>query len=94
MEYVDLYHEFLEFTQSHGFDMSTPVDMTKKTSVLYTDCSCQVLVNDHLADPYLVVRVKRQGCPLSNILYVVVIEHLLVQIRSDPQIRGLLKASK
>ena len=81
VEFNYLFSALEAFGFGHGF--------VKWIRVLYNDCSCQVLVNGFLADPYRVLRGIRQGCPLSSILYVICIEPLLVKIRSDPNIRGL-----
>ena len=56
--------------------------------VLYSNASALVNVNGFLTEPILLRRGVRQGCPLSSMLYVMVIEVLALQLRANPNIVG------
>ena len=81
VEFDYLFKVLEAFGFGHGF--------IKWIRVLYNDCTCQVLVNGHLTDPYQIMRGIRQGCPLSSILYVLCIEPLCHKIRANPSIKGI-----
>ena len=56
---------------------------------LYTRSSCQIINNGHLSAPVTLHRGVRQGCPLSPLLYVIVIETLLVSLKKNHRIHGI-----
>ena len=56
--------------------------------LLYSNASAAVNVNGYLTKPIPLERGVRQGCPLSSPLYVMVIEILALQLRSNPNIVG------
>ena len=56
--------------------------------LLYTDVHSAVSVNGFLTDFFQVTRGVRQGCPLSPLLYVLVMESLACAVRTDPKIDG------
>ena len=56
--------------------------------LLYSNASATVNVNGNLTKPIPLERGVRQGCPLSSPLYVMVIEVLALQLRSNPNIVG------
>ena len=56
--------------------------------LLYSNASAVVNVNGYLTKPIPLNRGVRQGCPLSSPLYVMVIEVLALQLRSNPNIVG------
>ena len=55
---------------------------------LYADAQCKVMLNGYFTDPLPLRCGVRQGCPLSPLLYVLVIELLAAQLRSNPNIVG------
>lgn len=55
---------------------------------LYKNANCRILNNGHLSDQVYLERGVRQGCPLSALLYTIVIEALLTSIRQDERING------
>lgn len=56
--------------------------------VVYSNASTQVNINGFLTDPIPLKSGVRQGCPLSALLYVLVIELLALQLRVNPNIVG------
>ena len=57
-------------------------------NLLYSNASATVNVNGFLTKPIPLNRGVRQGCPLSSPLYVMIIELLALQLRSNPNIVG------
>ena len=55
---------------------------------LYSNASAMINVNGFLTTPIPFNRGVRQGCPLSSMLYVMVIEILALQLRENPNIVG------
>ena len=55
---------------------------------LYSNATTKVKLNGHLTSKIHLNRGVRQGCPLSSLLYVMVIEVLALQLRKNPNIVG------
>ena len=55
---------------------------------LYSNATTTVLVNGHHTPLISLTRGVRQGCPISSLLYVLVIEILALQLRQNPNIVG------
>jgi hypothetical protein len=45
--------------------------------------------NNHISDPITLERGVRQGCSLSPLLYILVLEPFAIKIREDEQISGV-----
>ena len=56
--------------------------------LLYSNASTRINVNGHLTKRIPLRSGVRQGCPLSPLLYVMVIEILALQFRANPDIVG------
>ena len=63
-------------------------EFIKWVKTLYSDASTQIKVNGFLTPSIPLKRGVRQGCPLSPLLYVLVIELLALQLRQNPNIVG------
>jgi len=55
---------------------------------LYATDTSRVMINGFLTDKFNILRGVRQGCPLSPLLYVFIIELLAAQLRANPNIVG------
>ena len=56
---------------------------------LYAGANCKIINNGHLSDTVYLERGVRQGCPLSPLLYTLIIETLVTAIRHDKRIEGI-----
>ena len=56
----------------------------KWISSIYSNASSVLNINGFLSDQIPLKRGVRQGCPLSSLLYVLVIEVLALQLRLNP----------
>ena len=57
-------------------------------STIYTNASAMLNINGFFSEKIPLKRGVRQGCPLSALLYVLVIEVLAIQLRINPNIVG------
>ena len=55
---------------------------------IYANATAVLNINGHLSRQIQLKRGVRQGCPLSGLLYVLVIEVLAIQLRANPNIVG------
>ena len=76
-------HDFL-FKIMKAFGL--PDNFINWVKILYSNASALVNVNGFLSTPIPLKGGVRQGCPLSSLLYVMVIEILAIQLR-DPDIQ-------
>lgn len=65
-----------------------------KIMASYESPSARVMTNGMLSSSVHVANGTRQGCPLSPLLYVLVMEHLAVALRSNPDIHGITAGTK
>ena len=56
--------------------------------ILYADKELRVVNNGHSSDPILPTRGCAQGCSLSPLLYILVMEALALSIRANSNIQG------
>ena len=56
--------------------------------VLYSNATTKIKINGYLSANVPLNRGVRQGCPLSSLLYVLVVEVLAQQLRKNPNIVG------
>ena len=78
-------HDFLFKTMK---TFGIPDNFIKWVQILYSNASAHINVNGFLTKPIPLNRGVRQGCPLSSLLYVMVIEVLALQLRDNPNIVG------
>ncbi len=63
-------------------------DFISWIKILYSNASTRLNINGFLTNRIQLMSGVRQGCPLSPLLYVIVIELLGLQLRSNPNIVG------
>ena len=56
--------------------------------MLYLNINSKLKINNVLGESFLILKGVRQGCPLSALLYVLVIEVFALQLRCNPNIVG------
>ena len=78
-------HEFL-FKTMKAFGIGDR--FIKWVQTIYSNATSILNVNGHFSDKIPLKRGVRQGCPLSALLYVLVIEVLAIQLRLNPNIVG------
>lgn len=57
--------------------------------LLYSEPSAKVITNNMTSEPFGLSRGTRQGCPLSPMLFVMILEPLAISIRNHPGIQGI-----
>ena len=78
-------HEFLYKTMD-AFGIGQ--GFIKWVRLLYANAATKIIINGHLSSSIPLKRGVRQGCSLSALLYVLVIEILALQLRKNPNIVG------
>lgn len=66
-----------------------PVPYINAVFSLYTHASASIIINDTLSPCFNIRNGTRQGCPLSPLLFVLVMETLLQAIRKEKRIEGI-----
>lgn len=61
---------------------------------LYSTPSAQVYISGALSTPFTITNGTRQGCPLSPLMFNLLMEPLATYIRSHPQIAGIQIGSR
>ena len=61
----------------------------KWIKILYTNITACVGNNGHYSKYFKLSRSIRQGCPISALLFLLVVEILAIKLRSDTQVKGL-----
>ena len=69
-------------------------EIIQRTKKVYQNIETQIKVNGHLSQAFLVKRGLRQGCPLSMILHIVIVEIFLENIRQNNGIKGIVIGKK
>ena len=62
---------------------------TKWIKVIYTDITATVLNNGFSTEFFNIRRGIRQGCPVSAYLFILAVELLAIEIRSNDNIKGI-----
>lgn len=56
---------------------------------IYSKQSAEIKINNELTESFLVQKGTRQGCPLSPLLFILVLEILFKNIQKDEDIKGI-----
>ena len=57
--------------------------------LFYCDATAKVVVNEKICEPYLLACGIRQGCPISSLLFTLVVEAFAIAVREDPTVQGV-----
>ena len=57
--------------------------------LFYFDATAKVVVNGKICKPYLLACGIRQGCPISSLLFTLVVEAFAIAVREDPTVQGV-----
>lgn len=78
--------DYLMATLSH-LGIGTPLLI--QIAALYNYPTAQLRINGTLSDPFTLYNGTRQGCPLSPILFALLLEPFLSTVRHNPSIHGI-----
>lgn len=56
---------------------------------IYKTQKARLIINGELSEPFNISKGTRQGCPLSPLLFIMVLETYLTVLRNDPEIEGI-----
>uniref|UniRef100_A0A670K3C9 Reverse transcriptase domain-containing protein n=1 Tax=Podarcis muralis TaxID=64176 RepID=A0A670K3C9_PODMU len=56
---------------------------------IYSDQRAKLIINNNLSSSFTIAKGTRQGCPLSPLLFIMVLEIIANKIRETPKIRGI-----
>uniref|UniRef100_A0A670HXR6 Reverse transcriptase domain-containing protein n=1 Tax=Podarcis muralis TaxID=64176 RepID=A0A670HXR6_PODMU len=56
---------------------------------IYSSQRAKLIINNNLTDSFMISKGTRQGCPLSPLLFIMVLEIIANKIRETPEIRGI-----
>uniref|UniRef100_A0A670IIA8 Reverse transcriptase domain-containing protein n=1 Tax=Podarcis muralis TaxID=64176 RepID=A0A670IIA8_PODMU len=66
----------------------------KGIQAIYSNQSAKLVINNNLTNTFQIEKGTRQGCPLSPLLFIMVLEVLANKIRSTSEIRGIKMGSR
>uniref|UniRef100_A0A670ILN7 Reverse transcriptase domain-containing protein n=1 Tax=Podarcis muralis TaxID=64176 RepID=A0A670ILN7_PODMU len=69
-------------------------EFLKGIQAIYSNQSAKLVINNNLTSTFKIEKGTRQGCPLSPLLFIMVLETLANKIRSKPEIQGIKTGSK
>uniref|UniRef100_A0A2D4H7V8 Reverse transcriptase domain-containing protein n=1 Tax=Micrurus lemniscatus lemniscatus TaxID=129467 RepID=A0A2D4H7V8_MICLE len=61
----------------------------KMIQAIYCNQTVKVIINGETTGNFNIDKGTRQGCPLSTLLFILMLEVLLRQVRQDQEIKGL-----
>uniref|UniRef100_A0A670ITK0 Reverse transcriptase domain-containing protein n=1 Tax=Podarcis muralis TaxID=64176 RepID=A0A670ITK0_PODMU len=69
-------------------------EFLKGIQAIYLDQYAKLVINNNITNRFKIEKGTRQGCPLSPLLFILVLEILANKIRSKPEIKGIKIGSK
>ena len=64
-------------------------DFLRWIKIMYTKPTLRIKNNGWLSDSFQTSRGIRQGCPISALLFILVVEIMAVKLKSDPDLKGM-----
>uniref|UniRef100_A0A670JNS3 Reverse transcriptase domain-containing protein n=1 Tax=Podarcis muralis TaxID=64176 RepID=A0A670JNS3_PODMU len=64
-------------------------EFLKGIQAIYSNQHAKLVINNNITDRFKIEKGTRQGCPLSPLLFILVLEILANKIRSKPEIKGI-----
>ena len=64
-------------------------DIIRRIKTIYTSCTARVKNNGHISPPISIARGIKQGCPVSALLFILVVETLSLTIKKETRLQGL-----
>uniref|UniRef100_A0A2D4HTI4 Reverse transcriptase domain-containing protein n=1 Tax=Micrurus lemniscatus lemniscatus TaxID=129467 RepID=A0A2D4HTI4_MICLE len=63
-------------------------NFTQMLESIYSNQKARVMINEEFTNPFKIKKGVRQGCPLSPLLFITILETLLDRIRMNEEIKG------
>ena len=82
IEYNFMYETLKKFNFGENF--------IKWISILYNEPIFRIKNNGWISQPYKMERGQRQGCPLSALIFIIIVEVLAIAVRDNLEIKGLV----
>ena len=57
--------------------------------MFYKDIHIYIMINRNTSQIFQIHRSVRQGCPISDVLFVLVVELLSISILNNPELKGI-----
>lgn len=90
MASIDLQKAINTVSWPYLFDVVRRWGFSPNIHSLYSSLSAQIRLMGHYSDGSNIHKGTRQGCPLSPLIFAIIIESLAVAIRSNLDIKGVL----
>lgn len=91
--FVDAEKAFDNLNWDFMFELMHKMDMGNRfigaIKAVYSQQNSKLVINADLTDGFKIEKGVRQGCPLSPLLFVMVLEVLLREIQKDKEIKGI-----
>uniref|UniRef100_A0A2H6N8K0 Reverse transcriptase domain-containing protein n=1 Tax=Micrurus carvalhoi TaxID=3147026 RepID=A0A2H6N8K0_9SAUR len=77
-----------DFMKQQFYLMNFGRKFSKMLNSIYATQKVRIMINGEITDTFEIKKGVRQGCPLSPLLFIIILETLLDRIRSNKEIKG------